>query len=123
MNNIDNDLDRNEIRAFIFEIIGLVILVTTDNLSLLYFYAAFLGMGWGSVLTALPTFVGNNYPRDRYAQVMGIVFPFQVISQAISATLAGMVYDHTGEYSVAFKSLILFGVMGFVSALLARRHQ
>jgi MFS family permease len=109
--------------AFVFEIIGLVILITTGKLSIIYVYAACIGLGWGSVLTALPTFVGNNYPRELYSQVMGIVFPFQVISQAISATLAGMVYDSTGQYTAAFKALIACGVIGFICALLARRRR
>ena len=109
--------------AFVFEITGLVILITTVKLSLIYVYAAFVGIGWGGILTSLPTFVGNNYPRDRYAQVMGIVFPFQVISQAISATLAGVVYDHTNQYTMAFMALLGFGVIGFICSLFARKRQ
>ncbi len=109
--------------AFGFQIIGLIVMVTTKVFPFIYIYAACLGIGWGSILTALPNFVGNNYPRDIYARVMGIVFPFQVLSQAISATAAGLVYDRTGQYTAVFIALIGFASLGLVSVMLARGRQ
>ncbi|MBN1191199.1 MAG: MFS transporter [Dehalococcoidales bacterium] len=109
--------------AFLFQITGLIILVTTRTLSIIYVYAACVGISWGAILTALPTFIANNYRRDRYAQVMGFIFPFQVLSQAISATVAGIVFDVTGQYTLIFTGLIGFGVIGFVSAVLARGRE
>ncbi len=109
--------------AFVFQIIGIIIILSTRTLSIIYLYAACMGISWGAVLTALPTFIGTNYPRNRYAQVMGIVFPFQVLSQAVSATIAGIVYDNTGQYTTMFFVLICFCVIGFASALMARSRR
>ena len=109
--------------AFVFQIIGLIVLLTTRTIPVIYIYAACLGIGWGSIMTALPMFISTNFPRERYAQVMGIVFPFQVLAQAASAVVAGMVYDATGEYRIAFTILLGLGIIGFFSALMARQRK
>ena len=107
--------------AFVTQLMGLTILLTTKNLGLIYLFAALQGISNGSLITALPTFVGNYYSRDRYAQVMGIVFPFQVLSNALSAAIAGFIFDATGSYTPAFTTAAIFSLVGMFSAFMARR--
>jgi MFS family permease len=107
--------------SFGFQLIALAILLTTEKLAVIYVYAVFLGMGNGAILTALPTFVGAYYGRDRYAQVLGIVFPFQVIAQATAGTVAGAIYDATSAYTTAFAIVVAFSLAGLICALLARK--
>jgi MFS family permease len=107
--------------AFVTQLMGLTILLTSKNLGLIYVFAALQGVSNGSLITALPTFVGNYYSRDRYAPVMGIVFPFQVISNAISAVIAGFIFDATGNYTPAFIAAAIFSLAGMFSAFMARR--
>lgn len=109
--------------AFVTQLIGLTILLTTENLGLIYVFAALQGISNGSLITALPTFVGNYYPRHRYAQVMGIVFPFQVISNALSAAFAGFIFDASGSYTPAFTTAAIFSLAGMLFAFLARRPE
>ncbi|MFN2153089.1 MAG: hypothetical protein ACK2T5_15895, partial [Anaerolineales bacterium] len=109
--------------AFVFQICALAILINAKSLMLLYLYAACLGISWGSILTSLPSLISINYPRDRYAQVMGLIFPFQVFSQAIGATAAGAVYDATGGYKLAFIGLLTTCTLGFFSTWMARTSQ
>ena len=107
--------------AFIVQIIGLAILLTTKELGLLYVFAIFIGLSAGSLTVALAMFVGAYYPRDRYAQVMGVVFPFQIISNAGAATIAGLVYDATSSYTPAFIAAGCFSLAGLFFAHMARR--
>ena len=107
--------------AFVTQLMGLTILLTSKKLGLIYVFAALQGISNGSLITALPTFVGNYYPRDRYAQVMGIVFPFQVISNALSAAFAGLIFDATGNYTPAFTTAAIFSLVGMFCAFMARR--
>jgi len=107
--------------AFVTQLLGLTILLTSKQLGMIYVFAALQGISNGSLIAALPTFVGNYYPRDRYAQVMGVVFPFQVISNAISATVAGLIFDATGTYTPAFTTAAFFSLAGMVFAFMARR--
>jgi MFS family permease len=109
--------------AILFQFAGLIMLSNARTLSMAYIYAACLGLGWSGILTALPTFISVNFPHERYAQVMGIIFPFNTLAQAISATLAGLVYDQTGQYRIMFLGLLGFSVIGLTCALMARRRQ
>ena len=101
--------------------IALVILLLTKDLGLIYVYAVLFGIGNGAMITAMPTFVAVCYGRKQYARALGIVLPFQVLSMAFAAYLAGLIYDTTSSYTIAFYVIIggiLFGI-GFVA--LARR--
>ena len=106
--------------AFVFQLMGLTILLNTRELGLIYVYAACLGISHGSLITALPTFVGAYYPRDRYAQVIGVVFPFQIISQAVAGTIAGAIYDATSTYTPAFITAAFFSLAGLIFVFSAR---
>ncbi len=107
--------------AFIIQIFALVILLTTEELALLYVFAIFVGLSTGSLTVALAMFVGAYYPRERYAQVMGVVFPFQVTSNAGAATIAGLVYDATSSYTPAFITAAVFSLAGLFFAFMAHR--
>ncbi|HEY96816.1 MAG TPA: MFS transporter [Dehalococcoidia bacterium] len=107
--------------AFIIQIIALIILLTTKELALLYLFAIFLGLSTGSLTVALAMFVGAYYPRERYAQVLGVVFPFQVISNAVAATIAGLVFDATKSYTPAFIAASVFSLAGLFFAFFANR--
>lgn len=107
--------------SFGFQLVALAILLTTDRLTILYIYAVCLGIGNGALLTALPNFVGTYYPRDHYAQVLGIVFPFQVVAQAAAGTIAGAIYDATATYAVAFTIAATFSLVGLICVSMARQ--
>jgi cyanate permease len=106
--------------AFLLQILGMVILLTTQNLALIYVYAAFTGLSLGAVFTAMATFVGAYYPREHYARVLGIVLPFYVVAQSISALAVGAIFDAIGRYTPAFGILAVCSAGGLVCTLLAR---
>ena len=107
--------------AFIVQIIGLAILLTTKELGLLYVFAIFMGLSTGSLTIAMAMFVGAYYPRERYAQVMGVVFPFQVVPNAVAATIAGLVFDATSSYTPAFITAGCFSLVGLFFTRMVRR--
>jgi len=113
---------RLAIGAFIIQVTGLLILLSMTELSLsfVYLYAAMIGLSSGSLMTALPTIVGVYYEREKYSQVLGVVFPFQPIAMAVAATAAGAIYDVTASYKFAFFLAILMSLVGLASAVLAR---
>ncbi|HJX13595.1 MAG TPA: MFS transporter, partial [Dehalococcoidales bacterium] len=75
--------------GFVSELVAITVLLTTRELGLIYIYAVFMGIGNGALTAALPTFVGVYFGRERYAQALGVIFPFQVVSQAAAAFIAG----------------------------------
>ncbi len=106
---------------FAIQLTGLVVLLSSRELGLIYIYAAFQGMSNGALTAAMPTFVGAYYPRRRYSQVMGVVLPFQVCSNAIATTAAGAIYDATSTYTPAFITAAIFSLAGLIFVFLARR--
>ena len=75
--------------AFVTQLMGLTILLTTENLGLLYVFAALQGISNGSLITALPTFVGNYYSRNRmHYYIISAGLTGSTISTAIQSHLS-----------------------------------
>lgn len=106
--------------SFLCHVVAIIILLTTRNLGLIFIYAALLGISSGALFTAMPTFVGNYYPRERYTQVTSMILPFHVTAQALAATAVGAIYDITTEYTLAFYIIGVFALAGMVCAFSAR---
>jgi sugar phosphate permease len=108
---------------FIIQLIGLVVLLTSRELGLIYVYAACQGISNGALTAAMPTFVGAYYPRKRYSHILGVVLPFQVCANAIAATVAGAIYDATSTYTPAFITAAVFSLAGLIFILIARKPE
>ena len=106
---------------FTIQLMGLIILLTSRELGLIYVFAAFQGMSNGALTAAMPTFVGAYYPRQRYSQVIGVVLPFQICSNAIATTVAGAIFDATSTYTPAFITAAVFCVAGLIFVFMARQ--
>ena len=102
------------------ELISIIILLTTRNLTMMFVYAAFMGIGTGALFTAMPTFIGAYYPRERYAQVTGLILPFHVVAQALAASAVGAIHDITNQYTLAFFILGICVFAGLICAFFAR---
>ncbi len=99
--------------------ISLIILMNVKTLPILYLYTVVAGLGFGGPLVLRSSMVGAYYGRAYYAQIMGYLSPFMLISAA-GPLFAGLIYDSTGSYRMAFMiAIILLGV-ALVCALLAR---
>jgi MFS family permease len=109
--------------GLVSQLIGIVLLLTTKNLTLLYVYAVFMGFGVGALFAAMPSFLGAYYPRERYAQVTGMVLPFHVVAQAFSSWAVGSIFDLTGKYTLAFVILGICILVGSVCAFFARQPE
>ncbi len=107
--------------GFALQLLGLIILLTTRSLGFIFVYAAFQGMTNGALTTAMPTFLGAYYPRHRYARVLGVVLPFQVVANALSAIIGGAIFDATLSYTPAFITAAAFSLLGMVFAFNARQ--
>jgi MFS family permease len=106
--------------AFLLQVISLVILLTSKNLAMIYVYSGLMGISIGVIFTSMTTFVGAYYPRERFAQVIGVILPFFLLAQSISSLGVGAIHDATGQYTLAFSLLIISSAAGLICALLAR---
>jgi MFS family permease len=106
--------------GMVLELIGIIILLSSQNLVALYIYAALIGLGTGAIFAAMPSFLGAYYPREHYARVTGLILPFHVIAQSIIAWAVGEMFDVTGSYRLAFYILGGGVIVGAVCAFFAR---
>jgi MFS family permease len=106
---------------FAAQVVGLVILLTSRELGLIYVYSAFQGLSNGAITAAMPTFVGAYYPRRYYSRIVGVVLPFQVIANAIATIVAGAIFDATLSYTPAFIIAAVFSLAGLVFVFLASK--
>jgi cyanate permease len=96
------DTKKLAIISFACQLIALIVLLTSRQLGLIYVYAILLGLGSGAITTAMPTFTGIHFRRERYAQALGVIVIFQVGAQSVAAYIAGIIYDASGSYIPAF---------------------
>jgi MFS family permease len=106
--------------GFALEFIAINLLLHTHSVPLVYVFAIIMGLGNGTIITAMPTFVGQHYPGNWYARAIGIVLPFQVVSVSISSYVAGSVYDAAGNYTAAFYLVAGFLLLGLLFVNLIR---
>jgi MFS family permease len=109
--------------AFLFHFIGLLILMTTEEIAFIYFYTFIMGLGNGSLSAAMPTFVGTYYPRKYYSRIIGFILPFNLVGQSIAAATVGAIYDFSHSYRLAFSILIVCALMGMICAFMARKPE
>jgi len=109
--------------AFAIRLIALAILLTSDNLAMLYLYAVLFGFSGALISTAATTLIGNYYGRARFPQIMGMIVVLMYIFLAAGPAFGGAVYDTTGTYTLAFIIMIGFNVVGLFCAFFARPPQ
>lgn len=109
------------IASFGIQLIALAILLTSKNLAFIYIYAILFGVSNGAILTAMPTFIGTYYGRAHYAQIMGVIFALGIAVESLAPTVAGVIYDATTTYTLAFAIVTAFSLVGLICVFLARQ--
>ena len=100
--------------GFALQLTGILVLIFSHTVPFVYVFALTMGLGGGTLTTAMPTFVGIHFHGGAYAKAIGVILPFQIVSQSIASFVAGTVYDATGNYTAAFYLVAGFILLGFV---------
>ncbi|UCB42461.1 MAG: MFS transporter [Dehalococcoidales bacterium] len=99
---------------------GMIILMNARTLPLVYACSVLCGIGFGGMLVNVPVILGAYFGRTHYARILGWTAPVLTVFGAGSPLIAGLIFDVTGSYMLAFQvGVVLLGV-GVVLALLIR---
>ena len=109
------------IAGILLQVISLVVLIATNSLSFVYLYSALFGLSNGILITAMPTIIGEFYGRASFAHLMGIVFAVGIAVESLAPIIAGVVFDATSTYTVAFGIVAAVSLVGMVSIAIARK--
>lgn len=100
--------------------VGVLILMNANITPLVYISSTLCGLGYGGMLVNIPVIFGAYFGRAHYARILGWTSPILTVFGAASPLIAGLIYDVTGSYVLAFQlGVFLLGV-GVILALWAR---
>lgn len=91
---------------FVLMASGIGLLLAVESLSALYVSIFVLGLGIGGVLTVQEVIWADYFGRVTLGTVRALAQPFTIVSSAGGPVLAGLAYDTSGSYSVAFQIFI-----------------
>ncbi len=96
--------------------LSLLFLLYVWDVSSLHVWAAIFGLNYISTVPPTTTLTANIFGRYSVGELSGWIFFSHQVGAALGAALAGLIYEWTGAYTVAFVSAAL---MGFVAAGMA----
>jgi MFS family permease len=108
------------IASFVMQVSALILLSITKNHNLIYLYTILFGISSGAIIVSLPTLVGEYFGRTRYPQIMGFVFPIAILAESMGPLIAGVIYDTTTTYTLAFVIITSISLFGLISAVFLR---
>jgi len=91
---------------------GIFLLKNASTITMVYGYAAMMGIGMGTSLVCMITLTGNYFGTDAYPKILGWLFSISTVLGAISPILAGVAYDRFGSYEMAFYGAMFITVLG-----------
>jgi MFS family permease len=83
-----------------------------------YLYPLLAGFGFGMAYVCVPTIIGNYWGYSAFAGIMGIESPIVMSFSAVSAPLAGFLYDLQGNYFTVMVISWILATIGFAATLL-----
>ena len=95
----------------------LLALLSIKTPGLLYLLAPFYGIAHGGLFTVVSPIVAEYFGLREHGAIFGLVIFFGTLSGASGPLLAGIVYDNSGSYSIAFSSLFALAIVGLMLAL------
>jgi MFS family permease len=89
----------------------------------LYAYALFFGLGFGARGPIITAMASQLFPGRRFGVIYGMLSVGNGIGGGVAPWFAGLVYDLTGSYRVAFLIAVGFCVLGSACFWLARSRR
>ena len=94
---------------------GMMLLLTTHTIPMLYLFAVVFGFGYGCVAPMTPILIADHFGRHALGAVYGLVTFFIGAGGSIGPFLAGYIYDRFGSYSYVW----MFNIALLVTVILA----
>ena len=83
-------------------------------------YSTLFGFGVGGLLSVPPVAYADYYGRRSLGVIRGVTEPLTSFGQAIGAVLAGVVFDLTESYELAFATFAILSGLAMLLVLFAR---
>jgi MFS family permease len=106
--------------ALVIEAIGSALLLVARDQPLAYAAVIAIGIGFGMSYISIAAAFASFFGRKAFATTTGTRFLIGGVFNAVTPALAGMIYERTGSYAIAFSGLVAIGLVGAVVAFTLR---
>jgi MFS family permease len=106
--------------AEVLKVFGIILLVLTDTLSLVFATMVVFGLGFGAVMVATMNMFPDYFGNTHYPKIMGLVRLFWTFAGGAGAPLAGWIREGTGSYLPAFQACIAIVAAGLICLIFAK---
>jgi MFS family permease len=101
-------------------LLSMLLLQVADNYPMLIAFGLVFGIGAGMRNVVEVLLVANYFGRGSLGAIKGYTAPFRAVSP-VGAVLAGVLFDKTGSYSLAFWLFAGVAVVMFILMIFARQ--
>lgn len=109
--------------CFIIQALALGLFVMIDSMAFAWAAVLTYGLSMGGIVAMMPLVVGRNFGLLAFGSIFGASQLVTAIAGSISPIAAGMVFDATGSYTLAFLGNIVGVALGTICIFLARPPQ
>jgi cyanate permease len=99
----------------------MVVLVLVDSVALAYLFGILFGVAFGMTFTMNNMVFATYFGRRSLGSIRGFASPIQLVFNAAGPFVAGLVYDITGSYVLAFLGFAVLYMVGVGCVILAAR--
>ena len=107
--------------AYLLIAVSLAILIAADTIVETYLFAATNGIAITAFFIMPILLCSSYYGRTSLGMIYGVSKAVQVVGLALGPIVAGLVYDATGSYQIAFIWFALLAGASSLIILMARR--
>jgi len=106
--------------CLIIAVIGMAWLQVSDQLWMLYLFAAVYGFSHGGFFTLISPLIAGLFGTRSQGSLLGIVIFSGTVGGSIGMTLSGYIFDVTGNYTIAFIILLGLVIFALINMLLIK---
>ena len=109
------------IATYLLQALGILILDNVTGIAMVWLFVVVYGIAYGGAIPLSFSIVGEYFGRKNYATIRGYMQFFLIPATLVGPIYAGLVFDLTDSYHIAFVSFIFSLLLGTVFMFLARR--
>ncbi|MBU3916269.1 MFS transporter, partial [bacterium] len=106
--------------CFLGQSIAVITLAYSQNIIVLYLCTFAFGLSMGSMLMMMPLITGECFGMVSFGSVSGLIGLFSTSGAAFGPMIAGLIFDATQNYQLAFIIFASFGLLATVIIPLAK---
>jgi MFS family permease len=109
--------------TLVLQLVGVSLLARGGSAATLYAGCVLFGLGVGNLTTLPGLIVAVEWPRERFAALIGLVVAINQFTFAFGPSLVGVVHDWSGRYSTALGVCMGLQALAATLVLVGARRQ